>query len=131
MKKIRGIPFVIITTLIQLVMILISHWILYGVARMFHEPYVRLNSSDGIDFYPLMLIYLTCFVIICIILTNIIQELFKNEFITTLIHTSWIIFIIWLTIGDLHYRPYDYGLILFCIILTIPIRFLTRKRLHE
>lgn len=131
MKKFRGIQFVIITTLIQLVMILISYWILYGVARIFHEPYVRLNSSDGIDFYPLMLFNLTWFVIICITLTNIIQELFKNEFITTLVHTSWIIFIIWFTIGNLHYRPYDYGLILLCIILTIPIRFLTRKRLHE
>src|SRR5690554_76303 len=131
MRRIRGIPFVIITTLIQLVMILISYWALYGIARIFHKPYVRLNSSDGMDFYPLMLIYLKWFVIICIALTNIIQELLKNEFITLLAHTSWIIFIIWFTIGDLHYRPYDYGLILFCIILTIPIRFLTRKLLHE
>ena len=131
MKKVRGIPFMIITTLIQLVMILISYWVLYGVATIFHQPYVRLNSSDGIDFYPLTLIYLTWFVIICITITNIIQEMFENEFITTLVHASWIIFIIWFTIGDLYYRPYDYGLILFCIILTIPIRFLIRKRLHQ
>ena|SRR5690554_1065538 len=131
MKKIRGLTFIIITTLIQLVLILVSYWILYGIARIFHEPYVRMSSSDGMDFYGFMLIYLTWFVIISVALTNFIQELFKNEIVTTLLHASWIFFIIWFTIGDLHYRPYDYGLILFCITLTIPIRILTRKFLHE
>ena len=131
MKKIRGLLFVIITTLIQLALIPVAYLILYGIARIFHEPYVRIDSSDGMDFYPLTLIYLTWFVIISVAITNFFQELFKNEVIITFIHVSWISFIIWFTIGDLHYRPYDYGLILFCITLTIPIRILMRKFLHE
>jgi hypothetical protein len=131
MKKIRGIQFVLITTLIQLVMILLSYVVLYGIARTFHQPYVRMSSSDGMDFYPLMLIYLTWFVIIFVPLTNFIQELFNNEVFATLIHASWIIFIIWFTFGSLKHRPYDYGLILFCIILTLPIRIYSRKLLHE
>ena len=131
MKKIRGLTFIIITTLIQLVFILLSYWILYGIARIFHEPFVRMSSSDGMDFYPLTLIYLTWFVIISAMITNFIQELINYELIITFLHATWISFIVWFTVGELHYRPYDYGLILFCITLTIPIRILTRKFLHD
>lgn len=131
MKKTSGIQFVIVTSIIQLVMILISYGFLYGIASIFHDPYVRTSSSDGMDFYPLVLYYLTWFVIICVTLTNLIQEVFRNTFYVTLIHISWIIFIVWFTIGDLFYRPYDYGLILFCITTTVPFRIYIRKLMHE
>ena len=75
MKKIRGLLFVIITTLIQLALIPVAYLILYGIARIFHEPYVRIDSSDGMDFYPLTLIYLTWFVIISVAITNFFSRI--------------------------------------------------------
>ncbi len=120
MKK--GIQFAIVSSIIQLTMIPILYWSLYELASLFHKPYVRLSSSDGMDFYYLMLKYLRVFVVICVVCTNLLQLIIKREIIVSLFHASWVWFIIWFTQGDLSYRPYTYGLLLFCIALTIPVR---------
>tara|TARA_Y100000739_G_C20223243_1_gene290995 strand:+ start:50 stop:454 length:405 start_codon:yes stop_codon:yes gene_type:complete len=116
-----------ISILLQLLLIPISYWIIYAIARVFHEPYVR-SGGDGMDFYALTLIYLTWFVIITLPILNLIQVvIIKNKIISTLLHISWFVFIIWFTKGDLKYRPYDYGLILFCVGLTIGTRLLINE----
>jgi hypothetical protein len=118
---------VIISILLQLILIPTSYWLLYAIARIFHEPYVRVGG-DGMGFYALTLIYLTWFVVITLPILNLIQAfLIKNEFISTLLHFGWFAFIVWFTQGDLEYRPYDYGLVLFCIGLTIGTRLIINK----
>lgn len=112
----------LMSSVIQLVMIPILYWSLYELASLFHKPYVRLSSSDGMDFYPLMLEYLRVFVVICVLFTQVLQIIIKKELIVSVFHLTWIGFIVWFTQGDLSYRPYTYGLLLFCIALTFPIR---------
>lgn len=123
----KRILFTIIASIIQLMMIPILHWGLYELASLFHKPYVRLSSSDGMDFYYLMLEYLRVFVVICVVCTNLLQMVIKREIFVSLFHASWILFIVWFTQGDLSYRPYTYGLVLFCIALTFP----TRLTIHH
>lgn len=130
MKKISGIPFVISSILIQLITIPVLNELLYAFASLFHEKHVRTSSSDGMDFYPLTLYFVTISVIIFVLLTTILQEFFKNEWFITGSHALWLSFIIKDTWGDLMFRPYEYGLLLFCIVLTIPIRIQVRKKLH-
>jgi hypothetical protein len=127
----KRILFVIIASIIQLTMIPMLYWILYELASLFHKPYVRLSSSDGMDFYYLMLEYLRVFVVICVVCTNLLQLVIKREIIVSLFHASWVMFIVWFTQGDLSYRPYTYGLLLFCIALTIPTRIIVRKLLYR
>lgn len=128
--KIKGITFVIVSSLIQLLCIPLFYWIGYGIGLMFHEPYVKLGG-DGMDFYGLTLYYLTWFVIICIPIITLFQEFMKNELIISILHLTWFAFIIWMTIGDLEHRPYDYGLVLLCVGSTIFTRLLIRRILHE
>ncbi len=47
MKKTTGIPFVLTSTVLQLLMTLVAYWVLYGLARIFHEPTV--HSGDGMN----------------------------------------------------------------------------------
>jgi hypothetical protein len=128
--KIDGIKFVLLSSVIQLLCIPMFYWIGYGIGLIFHEPYIRIGS-DGIDFYSLTLLYLTWLVIIGIVIITIFQEFIKNEIVITITHLTWFLFIIWMTIGDLKYRPYDYGLILLCVGSTIFTRFLIRRILHK
>ncbi|MGV3613095.1 MAG: hypothetical protein ACO1N0_19195 [Fluviicola sp.] len=130
MKKINGIPFVVVSIVIQLIAIPLLNSMLYSLASLFHEKHVRTSTSDGMDFYGFALIFVTISVIIFVLLTTILQEFFKNEGLITLLHASWLSYLINATWGDLMYRPYEYGLLLFCIVLTIPIRILVRKTLH-
>ena len=127
--KVRGIKFIMISILIQCIINFISYLSLYTIASIFHESNVSYHR--GIDFYPLMLMYLTWFVIVCITLTTFVQQFIQNELFITGLHLSWLIFIILFTIGDLKYRPYDFGLIIFCIALTLPVRIITRKYLYN
>lgn len=111
-----------ISITIQLASIPVLYWMLYTIAKVFHEPYVR-GGSDGMDFYGLTLMCLAWFVALTLPVLNIVIELVvKNKLVSTLIHSAWFIFIATFTIGDLRYRPYDYGLILFCIGTTIGSR---------
>lgn len=122
MTRTQGIKFGVLSSFIQIAVIPIAYWILYKTASIFHEPYVRLSSSDGMDFYPLMLEYLRVFVVICVLFTQVLQIIIKKELIVSAFHLTWIGFIVWFTQGDLSYRPYTCGLLLFCIALTFPIR---------
>lgn len=118
---------IIISILLQLLSIPFIYWTLYAIALLFHEPYVR-TGGDGMDFYGLTLIYLTWFVIITLPILSLIQVfLIINKSVSILLHLGWFVFIVWFTQGDLKYRPYDYGLILFCIGLTIVMRLVINK----
>lgn len=109
----------VVSIFFQLISIPTLHWILYGIALLFHEPHLRMGS-DGMDFYGLTLLYLTGFVIVTLPLLNIIQAyVIKNIWGSVLAHIGWFAFIVWFTKGDLVYRPYDYGLLLFCVGTTI------------
>jgi hypothetical protein len=131
MLKTDRLKFTLFSSIIQLVMIPILYWSLYELASLFHKPYVRLRSSDGMDFYPLMLEYLRVFVVICVVCTNLLQMIIKRETIVFLFHASWVMFIVWFTQGSLLHRPYTYGLVLFCISFTIPTRIIVRKLLYR
>lgn len=116
-----------ISILLQLISIPILHWFLYGIALLFHEPHFRMGS-DGMDFYGLTLIFLTGFVVVTLPLLNIIQAyVIKNKTVSVLGHMGWFAFIVWYTQGDLAYRPYDYGLLLFCVGTTIVSRLIFNK----
>lgn len=113
---------VTISSLLQLIFIPITYWILYAIARIFHEPHTQMGS-DGMDFYPLTLYYLSLFVIVSLPILNLIQAfLLRQTIIPILLHWAWLGLIIWTTRGDLAYRPYDFGIILFVIGLTIGTR---------
>lgn len=127
MLKTDRLKFTLLSSTIQLVMIPILYWSLYELASLFHKPYVRLSSSDGMDFYPLMLEYLRVFVVICVLFTQVLQMIIKKELIVSVFNLTWIGFIVWFTQGDLSYRPYTYGLLLFCIALTFPMRLTIHK----
>jgi len=128
--KIKGLTFVLVSSLIQLLCIPIFYSIGYGIGLIFHEPYVPVGR-DGMDFYGLTLYYLTWFVIICIPIITLFQEFIKNEIVISILHVTWFAFIVWMTVGDLKHRPYDYGLILICVGTTILTRLLIRRIIHE
>lgn len=127
MLKTDRLKFTLLSSTIQLVMIPILYWSLYELVSLFHKPYVRLSSSDDMDFYPLMLEYLSIFVVICVISTQALQVFIKKELLVSAFHLAWIGFIVWFTQGDLIYRPYTYGLLLFCIALTFPARLIIHR----
>lgn len=107
---------------LQLISIPLLYLLLYWIASWFHKPYFR--DGGGMDFYYLTLIYLTWFVLITLPILNFIQFWIKNRALNILIHIGWFAFIVWYTQGDLRYRPFDYGLILFCVGSTIFTRLL-------
>lgn len=96
----------------------------------FHEPQIR-HGGDGMDFYKIILNIIIIAVIVCVFITSIVEEIFTNRFKITIFHLSWIAIILLATSNELERRPYDYGLILFCIFLTVPIRILLNKIFHE
>lgn len=110
-----------ISIVLQLISIPLLYFLLYWIASYFHEPYYR--DGGGVDFYYLTLIYLTWFILITLPILNLIQSYWiKNRNLNILMHIGWFVFIVWYTQGDLSYRPYDYGLILFCVGSTILTR---------
>jgi hypothetical protein len=118
---------VIISILLQLISIPISYWVLYAIALIFHEPYVK-SGGDGMDFYVMTLILLNWFVIMTLPILNLIQAfLIKDKIISIILHIGWFVFIVYLTKVDLDRRPYDYGLILFCVGLTTVTRLIINK----
>lgn len=128
--KPNRILFILLSSVLQLANIPLFYYIGYGIALLFHKPYVR-PGGDGMDFYALTLYHLTWFVIISIPIITIFQELIKNELVITIFHSAWFAFIVWMTFGDLQYRPYDYGLILLCVGTTIPTRIVIRRVLDK
>ena len=106
------------SVIIQLVSIPLLYMTLYNIAIIFHKPTIN-NGSDRMDFYIFTLYFLTIFVLLTLPVLNFIILKINNEIISILLHIFWFIFIVWFTLGDLHYRPYDYGLILFCVGSTI------------
>jgi len=127
MIKTQGIRYILISSIVQLISILLAHWVIYSVVSNFHKSYVSIDGGEGMGY---MLTYLIWFVFFSVLLTTIIQEIFRNEFVISSIHVLWILFIIWDTSEELEYRPYNYGLILFCISLSLPVRILLRKFIH-
>lgn len=122
---------IIISILVQLLLIPIFYFVLYRFALLFHEPYIP-TSGDGMDFYKITIIFLTLFVLITLPILNLIQSfLVKNEIVSASIHFIWFVCIIWFTKGDLLYRPYDFGLIIFCVGFTIFTRLIINKILEQ
>ncbi len=113
---------ILISTIILLGTIPIIYGVLYAVASLFHEAS---PEPSGIDFYPLIIQYLIIYVTISLSVLNIIFiRVIHNPIIKVLIHLIWLTTIIWFLWGDLKYRPYDCGLILFCIgssLITQPL----------
>lgn len=106
---------IIISILGQLLLIPFFYFMLYEIALLFHKPFIPTNG-DGMDFYKITITFLTLFVIITLPLLNLIQTfLVKYEIISVSMHFIWFVFIAWFTKGDLIYRPYDFGLILFVL----------------
>lgn len=111
---------VVLSIFLQLLSIPIFYWILYAIAKLFHEPR---TGGDGMDFNELELLYLSAFIIVTLPFLNFVLAYWvPNMLLSILIHLAWIILIVWIFIDDLSYHPYDFGLILFCIGLTLPIR---------
>ncbi len=119
---------VILSILLQIILIPVTYYILYGIARIFHEP--NTASHGGMDFYKYTLLFLTAYVVITLPVLNWIQHYFiRNARVAVLIHVGWFLLIVWFTRRDLAYRPYDYGLILFCVGLSIVTRPLISRML--
>lgn len=111
---------VVLSILIQLISIPFFYWILYAIAKLFHEPR---TGGDGLDFYKWGLLFLSAIIIVTLPLLNFVLAYWvRNKLSSILIHLVWIILIVWIFKDELSYHPYDFGLILFCIGLTLPIR---------
>lgn len=124
-----GISFLIISFFTQIIAIPIIHFILYSIALIFHTPFIC-EICGGMDLYPLVLIYIFTVNTIITFLLTLLQEILENEFLISGLHLTWYLFVVWFSFGDLKYRPYEHGLLLFCLGLQIPLRILIRKGLH-
>lgn len=120
----------LISIFIQLISVPIIYHVSYFFLSFFKEQTIPLNSSDGMDFYGYTLIFATLFLILTTVVINILNLFIENSPLI-LLHIAILVLFTKSTWGDLMYRPYDYGLILICIWLSIPLRLIVNKIIYK
>lgn len=106
------------------------HSLFYYIALVFHKP----NLITPHNFYGLTLLLLFYFILFSIPILAITETLLRNNRNQFIVNGIWFITLILLSIKQIEYQPYDFGLIIFSIFISLLFKFYIKtkiKLLHQ
>lgn len=116
----------LIVNCIQMLSIPLAFNILYMIAVLFHKPSIQSPHN----YYGLLLIFLYVFIPISIPSLTLIETFFRKIKIQIIVNSIWFLAIFFITIDELKHQPYDFGLIVFCIFLSVFVKFYLKTKIN-
>lgn len=114
-----------IANVFQMISIPILYFFAYNFFRLFHQP----NDSIPSNLYGLTLILLIYIILFSIPILTILETGIKKRNFQVIVNILWFCFIIFFTVDELKHQPFGFGLILFCIFISIFIKFTLKTRM--
>lgn len=108
-----------------MIVVPLFHSFFYNIAIVFHKP----NLITPHNFYGLTLLLLFYFILISIPILAIIETLLRNIRNQFIVSGIWFITLILLSIKEIEYQPYDFGLIIFSIFFSILFKFYAKTKI--